>query len=122
MEHKRKKSAFHQQKFEERKARKRLLVQAAQTAPSVDIDQRSPRKSHNGYIVNNNEKANSGNYFKQSTIKIIEIKDSAMESNIKLEEREDLRIALHQQTSTRNKAILPLEYDHKTTVNTVPNV
>jgi len=76
MEHKRKKSAVHQQKFLERKARKRLLIEAALTAPSVDTDPQSPlKKQRNDKIVNNNAKANSCNYFKQSTIKIAEIKD-----------------------------------------------
>jgi len=108
MEHKRKKSVLQKQKFEERKARKRLMVEAAPTAASVDTDLGSPRKKpRNGLVLNNNEKATLGNYFKQSTVKITEIKDRGMESHIKLEEKEDLPISLHEQTSTGNEAILP---------------
>jgi len=44
MEHKRKKSVLHQQKCEERKARKRLLAEAAPPAPSADSEPGSPRK------------------------------------------------------------------------------
>lgn len=108
MEHKRKKSVLQKQKFEERKARKRFMVEAAPTAASVDTDLGSPRKKpRNGLVLNNNEKATLGNYFKQSTVKITEIKDRGMESHIKLEEKEDLPISLHEQTSTGNEAILP---------------
>jgi len=118
MEQKRQKSVLQQQKYKEKKGRKRELGKATPIAPSVEPNLGSPfKKPRKNQELDDNEGSGMRNCIEQSTFKLTEQMDSSLALNRRIKEEQDCPISIHQQSLIEDEVKLPQEEDQRNTLN-----